>query len=56
MEPQRISYMWLIRNDLFLLLVILGLFIYICRHLLITILIKKNGLLFKPRTYLDIFR
>ena len=56
MEPQRISYMWLIRNDLFLSLVILGLFIYICQYLLTAILIKKNGVLFSPRTYLDIFR
>jgi hypothetical protein len=56
MEPCKISYMWLIRNDLFLSLLILALFIIVCNYLVTFIVIKQGGVTFKPKLYmLDIF-
>ena len=52
MEPCKISYMWLIRNDLFLSLVILTLFVIACRYLVMFIIIKESGVTFKPKLYL----
>ena len=52
MEPCKISYMWLIRNDLFLSLVILTLFVIACRYLVMFIIIKEGGVTFKPKLYL----
>ena len=52
MEPCKISYIWLIKNDMFLSLLILALFVIMCNYLVEFILIKQGGVIFKPKLYM----
>ena len=55
MEIQSISYMWFVGNDIFLSLLIIGLFIYTCKILVDYIVAKQSKTPIYPMNYITRF-
>jgi len=51
-DPERITSTWLIKNDLFLSVLIILLFILLCNYLYTIIVVNRYGVAFKPKVYL----
>uniref|UniRef100_A0A6C0F348 Uncharacterized protein n=1 Tax=viral metagenome TaxID=1070528 RepID=A0A6C0F348_9ZZZZ len=49
---ERITSTWLIKNDMFLSILIIVLFIILCKYLYTTIVVNQYGVEFKPEVYL----